>query len=182
MFRRLALTTCLGLFPLLISPFPPPAGWGDATALAATPDVVATWFQLWGESVSFDDTWLLRADPALGGEADLAFNCNGSSARLKVIAEQRVTGLSPLEDLPLNFVGELEQGGFSTFAVGAIVETPLGRAAVVGLDIRDAETSFLIPYVTVEEAGLAEVTGIVAAGLQRRGGSPPRGAGIAAFR
>jgi len=179
MFRRLALATCLGLAPVLLNPLPAPDSARGATAPPATPDLVATWFQLWGESVGFDDTWLLRA---LGGDSGVAFNCNGSSARLHVVAEQRVTGLSPLDDLPVNFVGELEQNGFSTFAVGAIIETPRGRAGIVGLDIRDAGTSFLIPYVTVEEAGLAEVTGIVAKELQRRGRLPPRGTAIAAFR
>jgi hypothetical protein len=181
MFRRLALTTCLGLFPLLLGPSPAPAGTWDEAERPASPDLVATWFQLWGESVFFDDTWLLRAAPGLGGDG-IALNCNGRMARLQVVAERRVTGLGPIDGAPSSFVGELEQGGFSTFAVGAIVETERGRAGIVGLDVRNAETSFLIPYVSVEEAGLAEVTAIIATALQRRVSPPPRGAALAAFR
>ncbi|HEX5011751.1 MAG TPA: hypothetical protein VFY71_15270 [Planctomycetota bacterium] len=179
MFRRAALATCLALSPFLLGPLSGPGGAAVASAPATTPDLVATWFRLWGQSVCFDETWLLRT---LEDDAGVAFNCNGGSARLRVVAEQRVTGLRAFDEAPVSFVGELEQGGFSTFAVGVVVETPRGSACLVGLDIRDAETSFLVPYLTVEEAGLSEVTGIVAAGLQRRGSPPARGAALAAFR
>jgi hypothetical protein len=181
MFRRVALGLCLGLTPLLLSPLPVPVAPRIAQAPPATPDLVAAWLRLWGEPVGFDDTWLLRAAPG-SAQDESVVNCNGRSARLQVVAEQRLTVPGPKDDLPGNFVDELERGGFSTFAVGAIIETPRGRAGIVGLDIRDAETSFLMPYVAVEEADLTEVTGIVAAGLQRRGSAPPRGSALAAFR
>jgi len=150
-----------------------PAGAPFSTA--TTPSLESTWARLWGANVSFDDTWLIRAEPGADGADWLVENCLQQTGHLRVLAEQRVSGDEP-GARGADFVQAFVECGFEAFVVGAELETPRGHAGLLALDLRCDDTSFVIPCTTLAEAELHDATAAVARALQRAGGLTPESA------
>jgi hypothetical protein len=134
-----------------------------AAALLPPPDLVSAWAALWGETATFDETWLLRVAPGTG-DATLVENCAQQLGRLRLVADLPVSAAPGG-----NFLGDFTDSGFAAHVVGAVIETPRGRAGIVALDLRDEWTSLLIPCTTLPEAELGDAAQAVRHALQLDG-------------
>ncbi|TPW09317.1 MAG: hypothetical protein FD127_4173, partial [Acidimicrobiaceae bacterium] len=130
-------------------------------------EVSAAWSDLWAMSVDPEETWLLRAVPGGTGDDTLVLNSSALPGRLGVVHELPLSGPDGRTAATLDLLCSLEACGFTTYAVGAIVETGRGCVAMVALDVRDSTGSLLIPYAITTEAGLFEATDGLRSALQR---------------
>ena len=132
----------------------------------SVPDVATAWFNLWGEQVGDDDTWLVRAAPELGEAESIVQNRAGRTARFRTVVELPLSDADRQQLRPSDLFEEFGRAGLRVFAVGATVQTAQARVAVVGVDVRGEQSSLFIPCVIAPADDLAATTRVVHSLLQ----------------